>query len=144
MEGENVAWGGPMRSTKLDISVLEPSFRIVFYHVSLRQAPKSSRMGSPRVLQREKYTNTQQNGHPPGSLACFWTHKRHKCLPKPFENGAKIENKSRKKFIKQSTPIFIGLRTDFYSLLKPKSNTYLMRIEGKSIIDLKMQNRQKH
>ena len=36
MEGENGTWGGAIQSTKLDISVLEPAFRIVFYDVTLR------------------------------------------------------------------------------------------------------------
>ena len=36
MEGENGAWGGPIQSTKLDVSVLEPAFRIGFYDVALR------------------------------------------------------------------------------------------------------------
>ena len=36
MDGENDALGGPIQSTKLDISALEPSFRIGFYDVALR------------------------------------------------------------------------------------------------------------
>ena len=35
MEVENGPWGGPIQSTKLDVFVLEPAFRIGFYDVAL-------------------------------------------------------------------------------------------------------------